>query len=158
MNRTPYKINHIASFALFFAFLASCSSNQTQWDSFGAAIQSEGATPILSSLAELDSTQSEIKIIAEIEDVCQAKGCWMTLKGENGESIRVTFKDYGFFVPKDASGKQVVVMGLASISELAEDMAKHYADDAGEEFSPEASRREVSIVASGVLIERSAQL
>ncbi len=143
--------------AVFF-FLTSCGADEKQWDSFGEAIVSDGAVPIAMVLTKLDTTNTEIKVVAKIEDVCQAKGCWMTLRDENGGSIRVTFKDYGFFVPKDASGKSVIISGLANVSELDEDIAKHYADDAGEEFNPSASRREVSIVASGVLIEQVNQL
>ncbi|MFY0608510.1 MAG: DUF4920 domain-containing protein [Cyclobacteriaceae bacterium] len=151
-------VNHKLLVLFLVAVTGSCSSPKTEWDSFGAEIQSEGAISLVNSIANLDGDENNVKIVAEIQDVCQAKGCWMTLKSENGESVRVTFKDYGFLVPKDASGKQVVISGVASITELEEDMAKHYADDAGEEFDPSESRKEVSIVASGVLIERSTQL
>ncbi|MBK8328994.1 MAG: DUF4920 domain-containing protein [Bacteroidetes bacterium] len=31
--------------------------------------------------------------------MCQKKGCWMELKNNDGTTLRVTFKDYGF-MPK----------------------------------------------------------
>lgn len=86
------------------------------------------------------------------------KGCWMTLKSENGERIRVTFKDYGFFVPKGSAGSSVVLNGLAFVKELDEETARHFADDSNREFNPETDMKEVSIVASGVLIKKTDQL
>ena len=45
--------------------------------------------------------------------------------------MRVTFKDYAFFVPKDASGKTVIMDGYAykNVTTVAE--LRHYAEDAG---------------------------
>lgn len=62
---------------------------------------------------------------------CAKKGCWMTVALAEGEDMRVTFKDYGFFVPQDLKGEQVVMEGilkrkLSSVEEL-----RHYAEDAG---------------------------
>ncbi len=68
---------------------------------------------------------------AEVAEVCQAKGCWMRVNLPNDESVMVRFKDYGFFVPKDISGKTVVVEGRAFISEVDEDERRHLAEDAG---------------------------
>ena len=72
------------------------------------------------------------KFKASVTDVCQVKGCWMKLDIGNDREIMVNFKDYGFFVPKDIVGKNVLVKGEAykrtiSISEL-----KHYAQDRGD--------------------------
>jgi len=125
---------------------------------FGDTIKNDSA-PFLEQVTKtLDTAKNEVMITAEIKDICQAKGCWMTLKTPNGQSARVTFKDYSFFVPKDASGKKVIIKGIASLEELAIEEAKHYADDAGEDFDPEASRVEISILASGVLISKGDQL
>ena len=46
-----------------------------------------------------------------VTEVCKAKGCWMKVALENGEETMVKFKDYGFFVPKDMAGKEVVING-----------------------------------------------
>ena len=72
------------------------------------------------------------KFKASVTDVCQVKGCWMKLDIGNDREVMVNFKDYGFFVPKDIVGKNVLVKGEAykrtiSISEL-----KHYAQDRGD--------------------------
>lgn len=76
-----------------------------------------------------DSIDSKMK--ATVKEVCQAKGCWMTLNMGNGEEVMVKFKDYGFFVPKDIAGKDVIINGKAYVSEISVDEQRHYAEDAG---------------------------
>ncbi len=90
-----------------------------------------------------------------VSDVCSKKGCWMTLPLSNGEELMVRFKDYGFFVPTDASG-EAIVNGLAYVSETSLADLRHYAEDAG------ASSAEIeaiiepkitySLMADGVLL------
>jgi hypothetical protein len=99
----------------------------------------------------------EVKLKGEILEVCQMKGCWMTVDAGKETEIRVTFKDYGFFVPKDAAGKDVVFEGEAKFETLDVKTLKHYAEDAGksqEEIDaitePETK---LTFVASGVQIE-----
>ncbi len=96
------------------------------------------------------------RVTGIVEDVCQAKGCWMKITTENGHSMRVTFKDYAFFVPKDIAGKRVTFEGIASKKETSVAELKHYAQDAGE---PEADiakiskpEYELTFEASGVIV------
>lgn len=89
--------------------------------------------------SELDQVFSDLKpgdslntrFEAEVAEVCQNKGCWMRVKLPNDETVMVRFKDYGFFVPKDISGKKVIVEGKAFISEVEQDERRHMAEDAG---------------------------
>lgn len=144
---------------LFIAIMSGCQNPSEEWESFGEEIAVEDVPKTASMLQQVSiKDTTNVKFVGEIEEVCQMKGCWMTLKSENGERIRVTFKDYGFFVPKDAAGREVIIDGLASLSELDEETARHYADDAGREFDAAKDLKEVSIVASGVLIKKPAQL
>jgi hypothetical protein len=149
------KINYI-SFIAFTFLVLSCGEKKQSWDSFGEPISSEFVQE--AALDNLNDTPQPVKFEAEIAEVCQMKGCWMTLKDETGQSVRVTFKDYGFFVPKDASGLKVIIEGVASVADLDEATAKHYAEDAGVEFDESKTLREVSVVASGVLIAKADQL
>lgn len=64
-------------------------------------------------------------------EVCQSKGCWMTLDLGNDETAFVKFKDYGFFVPLNGQDKETVVEGKAFVSIESVDELKHYAKDAG---------------------------
>jgi hypothetical protein len=61
----------------------------------------------------------KLKVKGVIEDVCKDKGCWLTIKLPNRETMRVTFKDYGFFVPKDIKGKEIVIDGIAKIDSIS---------------------------------------
>ena len=85
-------------------------------------------------------------------EVCQNKGCWMVLT-EGARSIRVTFQDYSFFVPKDIAGKTVVVEGVLSRKLLSADEAKHYADESPSgAAAPPGPREEWSLVATSVVV------
>jgi hypothetical protein len=99
---------------------------------FGKTIDESGVIT-LASLDNMVSPGKEVtaKVEGEIVEVCQKKGCWMTLKKDDGSTIRVTFKDYGFFVPKDAAGKRAVLEGLAYYDSVSVKSLKHYAEEAG---------------------------
>ena len=43
----------------------------------------------------------------------------------------VKFKDYGFFVPKDIAGQEVIVRGKAFVEITSIEDLKHMAEDAG---------------------------
>ncbi|WJJ98016.1 DUF4920 domain-containing protein [Algibacter luteus] len=101
-----------------------------------------------------DSIDSKIK--AKVNEVCQAKGCWMRLQLDDENEVMVKFKDYGFFVPKDISGKTVIINGKAFIQEVSVDEQRHYAEDAGKTPEEIASitepKRTYSFEADGVLV------
>lgn len=126
---------------------------------FGDQISADGAIAASEILARLGNNDSleNIKMVAEIEQVCQMKGCWMNLKSGSAEPIRVSFKDYAFFVPKDAAGKTAVVQGKAYKEVLSVEMQKHYAEDAGKSKEEIAAitepKTEYSFEASGVIIK-----
>ncbi|HRI51095.1 MAG TPA: DUF4920 domain-containing protein, partial [Pseudomonadota bacterium] len=94
------------------------------------------AAPALTAQAVLADPKQyddkDIKLTGQVSGVCQNKGCWMTIgTGEPGAaSIRVRFKDYAFFVPRDCIGKTAVVEGRFKLTTLSVAEAQHYADDA----------------------------
>lgn len=72
------------------------------------------------------------KVKGTVVSVCQKKGCWMTMNaGSDTNELFVKFKDYGFFMPFDLSGKEVVVRGSANKETTSVDMLRHYATDGG---------------------------
>lgn len=100
---------------------------------FGVTITEEGAIPASDLIAALEGKDSLlIKITGKIEDVCQKKGCWMNIALDDKNSVFVKFKDYEFFVPKDAAGKEMVMEGVAFMDVTSVEDLKHYAEDAGE--------------------------
>lgn len=97
-----------------------------------------------------------VKLKGKIADVCQKKGCWMDMDMGGQQTMRVVFKDYGFFVPKDIGGKNVIIDGIAYNDTTSVDDLRHYAEDAGKTkediekiTEPEVS---VSFEARGVII------
>jgi hypothetical protein len=72
-----------------------------------------------------------IRVDGYIDDVCLKKGCWMVMRDGETE-VRVKFKDYGFFVPRDSKGREVIIEGILTETTISEEMAKHYAEEGGE--------------------------
>ena len=129
----------------------------TETNIFGEAIILEGAITVdelLAMMAESDSVNA--KVIATATDVCAKKGCWMKVALPDSAEMRITFKDYGFFVPKDIAGKQVVFEGYAKLDITSVDDLRHFAEDAGK--TPEEiaaiteDERAVVFEATGVMI------
>jgi hypothetical protein len=133
-------------------FLALSCTPKTNYEGFGEPIDPKTAISIQSLNSLSVESETSIKLTGTVNEVCQAKGCWMTLTNENGAPIRVTFKDYGFFVPKDIAGSKVIVNGLLTKAELDPEMAKHYAEDANTTYDSTKSYLEYSLVADGVLV------
>lgn len=100
------------------------------------------------------------KISGEIKEVCTKKGCWFAMELPNGESMRVTFKDYGFFIPTNSQGFPIVLEGVATLTETDVETLKHYAEDQGkskEEVGAITSpKREITFEATGVVIKPKA--
>ncbi|MBC7531350.1 MAG: DUF4920 domain-containing protein [Oligoflexus sp.] len=65
-----------------------------------------------------------------VKKVCEKEGCWMTLD-DQGQSVRVFFKDHSFLVVKSLEGKKVVTEGVLrkKVQSVAEQ--KHLLEDAG---------------------------
>lgn len=99
----------------------------------------------------------DVTLNTRVNSVCKSKGCWMKLDVGAQEEAMVKFKDYGFFVPKDIEGKDVVVHGKAYITEMSVEDQRHYAEDGGasmEEIQTITQpKRTLSFLADGVLIE-----
>jgi hypothetical protein len=96
------------------------------------------------------------KVKGTVVSVCQEEGCWMKLEQTEGDGIMIRFKDNKFFVPKNISGKEVVLDGVAKITTTSVEMLKHYAEDAGKSKEEIAKitepKKEIEFTASGVLV------
>ena len=105
-------------------------------------------------------THAKEKSLAKVNGIilssCPKKGCWMQVQVET-DTVQVTFKDYGFFVPKQGlENKKVVLEGFVKQDTISIKMLQHYAEDAGKPKSeidkiikPEFK---LSFIASGVII------
>lgn len=132
------------------------------YDKFGAEITDAEALNAKQMLAQFkgmkvgDSVQ--VKFASSINDVCSKKGCWMKLSLEDGTETMVRFKDYGFFMPLDSKGREVIVDGVAFVKETSVADLKHYAEDAGKSKEEIAKitepKVEFAFEASGVLMKK----
>jgi hypothetical protein len=99
----------------------------------------------------------DTKMIAKVDEVCQAKGCWMKVDLTGGKQVMVKFKDYGFFMPKDIAGKEIIMNGKAYVSVVPVDEQRHYAEDGGatpEEIAKITEpKKTLSFLADGVLLK-----
>ena len=106
----------------------------------------------------LKYNDKDIKVTGKVSGVCQKKGCWMTLtSGDPGaQSVRISFKDYGFFVPKDCMGKNATVEGHFAAKTISAAEAQHFAEDAAKEGTAArkvtAPEHTLALVATGVEI------
>lgn len=133
--------------------------NEAQFDVFGEQISVDNAVEPSQLSAQLEGKDTvKIKLKTKITEVCQKKGCWMNVDLGNSEEMMVRFKDYAFFVPKDAAGREVVVEGLAFHDTTTVEDLRHFAEDAGQtpEEIEKITEPEVSISfeASGVMIRK----
>ena len=166
-------MNKILSILMVLALTMSCKgqtntdaakgseTNKADYISVGMQIDDKDASSVSQMATRYQSLKEgdtlNLKMTAKVDEVCQMKGCWMTLNLEDGNQVRVTFKDYGFFVPKDIAGKEVIVNGKAFVEETSVKDQKHFAEDAGK--SPEeiaaitAPKLTYSFEADGVLIK-----
>lgn len=125
---------------------------------FGEKITEKGAIEASKLSAKMKNKKSiETKVVGTVVEVCKKKGCWMTLDIGNNQTMRVTFKDYGFFVPKDCNGKQIVVEGIAQKETTDVAALKHYAEDAGKSKEEIAKinqpKEEYTLEAKGVILK-----
>lgn len=120
-------MKYLISILAFIA--ASTAFGQT---AFGEKTTADGAIPASSLASKMKGVESlAVKVTGTVAGVCQKKGCWMQLDIGEGKTMRVRFKDYAFFVPKNISGKTVVLDGYAYNSTTSVAQLRHYAQDAG---------------------------
>ncbi|RYJ37239.1 hypothetical protein NU08_3805 [Flavobacterium anhuiense] len=78
------------------------SGNALVGDYYGADV----SEAVLNKAISVDKLESKlgnakkleaIAVKGEVTDVCEKRGCWITLKTEDGSSFFVKMKDYAFF-------------------------------------------------------------
>ena len=149
--------------------LTSCKYSITtdnsdiSYASFGVSITAENAISKENLLDQYQTMKEgdtmKIKFSSKINDVCQKKGCWMNVDLGKNEQAFIKFKDYGFFMPLNAKGEEVIVNGKAFLAIESVDEQKHYAKDAGKSQAAIDSIttpiKTYSFLADGVLIKNN---
>ncbi len=98
---------------------------------YGAEITLDAPVTVGYAIGHIDELKErEILLKGQVAKVCENKGCWMVLQSDQGE-VRVTFKDYGFFVSPELIDQQVWAQGRLYEETLDISQARHFAKDAG---------------------------
>ncbi|MDJ0748424.1 MAG: DUF4920 domain-containing protein [Woeseiaceae bacterium] len=124
-----------------------------EYETFGAPMDFSVAKVALKDIA-VDGDRyidKAVRVETRVSKVCKKKGCFFIAQQGNSV-VRVSFKDYGFFVPTDITGKQVMLVGQVVANELTPEKAKHLAEDLGESEESVEPGREYTIVASSVRV------
>jgi hypothetical protein len=128
---------------------------------YGAALTGAGEKVELGALLARADGFANRTVIVEglVRSACTRKGCWMELAATPDKAnpgCRVTFKDYGFFVPTDSAGARAKVQGVVEVSRLEPPTVRHLEEEGGvvPGKAADGSAREVRIVATGVELRR----
>jgi hypothetical protein len=120
----------------------------------GAPISSETAAVPLASVLEKPEEYTKAPVVIEgvVAAACQTRGCWMQIAPTASEAgIRVTFKDYAFFVPLDSKGRAARMEGTVEVKTLSKADVDHLVGEGAKlKRNPDGTANEVSFVASGV--------
>lgn len=127
------------------------------WEAFGAPISNKKPMAVAKVLDEPKKYAGKTVLLeGTVGEVCQNKGCWMTMLHE-GKEMRVRFKDYAFFVPKDCAGQTARIEGVFKVEKIPVDEARHYLEDAGRKEDAAKITEPVdgyTFMASGVRLQR----
>lgn len=124
-----------------------------EYEEFGGTLPADHDPVALSALvAEGDSALGRTAVVeARVSRVCRKKGCFFI--AQDGDTVvRVSFRDYGFFVPTDISGRRVTLVGELVEKELSDEKAAHYRADLDDESAPLRAGVVYEIVADAVRV------
>jgi len=119
----------------------------------GEKLPGNQAAEPLSAVLRKPEDGKTVLVEGVVRRACSRMGCWMELApAEGGAGVRVTFKDYGFFVPTDSAGAKARVQGRLRVSQLSAEQAEHLRSEGGSMAA--GTQREVQLVATGVELRR----
>jgi hypothetical protein len=127
---------------------------------FGDPLRPERPEPLTKVIAKPDEFRGKtVTVQGQVRRSCTRKGCWMELAESldpKALGCRVTFKDYGFFVPTDSAGSHAAVQGLVEVETIKASHVAHLEEE-GATFAskaPDGTAKEVQLVATGVRLWR----
>lgn len=98
-----------------------------------------------------------VVVEGKVDKVCQMKGCWLELMpADETRGVRVTFEDYGFFVPKDSMGWMARLEGKFVREELSKRDVDHLVGEGATlTRQPDGTAVQISFVARAVELRQS---
>ncbi|MGK0306442.1 MAG: hypothetical protein ACI8UG_002197 [Gammaproteobacteria bacterium] len=131
-------------------------TQDAQSETFGVKL--DNSLPKLSMKNLLTDSSSHLakpfQVVARIAKVCQKKGCFFIAQ-QDQHILRVSFRDYSFFIPTDSSGKTVMLAGELVQKEVSPEQAAHFKADLRSETDMVKLGVVYEIVADSVKIPRS---
>jgi hypothetical protein len=116
--------------------------------SYGDPLTDRDLTPLATIAGDAQTFAGQVvKTEGEIAAVCQRMGCWMEMRAEGVEPIRVPMAGHSFFLPKDVSGRHATIEGEVAVRELSDDEREHL-----ESEGALATAQALQISATGVVI------
>ena len=137
------------------------SGSSTTAKAFGAPISPGPELALSEVLSNPDSYRDRaVTVAGQVRAACTRRGCWMELAQSSDPKLpgcRVTFKDYGFFVPTDSAGAQAKVQGTLGVNTLPPDRVAHLESEGGQfpHKNADGSVDELRLVATGVELRRN---
>jgi hypothetical protein len=81
-----------------------------------------------------------VQVKGKITEVCQMMGCWMMIRDDAGEMVRIKVNDGDIEFPKNAAGREAIAEGKFQRFELTKDQAiaaaEHEAEEQDRRFDP----------------------
>ncbi len=139
---------------------SAAASAADGWKQYGAPLGNSPRAKLASVLANPSAhAGKKVRLDGEVRRACAQKGCWMELSdgsGEKAPGCRVTFKDYGFFVPKDSAGAKARMEAVVEVETVKKSHVEHMEAEGAtfEKKNPDGTAEEVRLVASGVLLKK----
>jgi hypothetical protein len=127
-----------------------------EYEVFGSEMRAGGEALSLAAVMESPAGYAGKSILVEtrVSKVCQKKGCFFI--AQDGDAlVRVSFKDYGFFVPTDIGGKRVTLSGVLVERNVSTEQAEHFNADLGDDAALGAGVT-YEIVADSVRVPKAA--
>jgi hypothetical protein len=123
---------------------------------YGGAFEAVPEVPLSTILANPNDYADKTVITeGKVQRACSRKGCWMEIGAGEG-ACRVTFKDYGFFVPTNSAGSHARLQGRVETSRVERAAVEHLESE-GARFqtkTADGTATEVRLVASAVQLTR----
>lgn len=94
------------------------------------------------------------QLTTRVAKVCQKKGCFFIAQ-EGDDILRVSFRDYGFFIPTDSAQKSVTLAGQLSKKTLSEEQAAHFTQDLNDKNTQLKAGEVYEIVADSIRIPKA---
>ncbi len=140
--------------------VGSSAAGPSAAKTFGAPISAGPVLSLADVLAAPERFRDQtITVEGHVRAACTRRGCWMEVAQSADPKLpgcRVTFKDYGFFVPTDSAGAQAKVQGTFGVDTLPPERVAHLESEGGQfpHKNPDGSVNELKLVANGVELWR----